>query len=91
MNITSNLLTVTLAAGMFTSLALAQNSAPEIKFDSVSDARRSLPRLSHRRRHQLQGQHFRLHTHWASYGHSRHHATLRARIYGRSPSARRPG
>jgi len=38
MNITSNILTVTLAGGLLTSLALAQNSAPEIKFDSVPSA-----------------------------------------------------
>jgi hypothetical protein len=38
MNITSNILTVTLAGGLLASLALAQNSAPEIKFDSVPGA-----------------------------------------------------
>ena len=38
MNITSNPLTVTLAAGMFASPALAQNTAPVIKFDSVLGA-----------------------------------------------------
>ena len=38
MNITSNTLTVTLAGGLLASLALAQNSAPEIKFDSVPSA-----------------------------------------------------
>ena len=38
MNITSNILTVTLAGGLLASLALAQNSASEIKFDSVPNA-----------------------------------------------------
>ena len=38
MNITSNILTVTLAGGLLASLALAQNSAPEIKFHSVTSA-----------------------------------------------------
>ena len=38
MNITLNILTVTLAGGLLASLALAQNSAPEIKFDSVPNA-----------------------------------------------------
>ena len=34
MNSTLNLLTVTLAGGLLAAAALAQNSAPEIKFDS---------------------------------------------------------
>jgi len=38
MNITSNILTVIPIGGLLASLALAQNSAPEIKFDSVSGA-----------------------------------------------------
>jgi hypothetical protein len=38
MNITSNILTVTLAGGLLASLAPAQNAAPEIKFDSVASA-----------------------------------------------------
>jgi hypothetical protein len=38
MNITSNILTVTLTGGLLASLALAQNSAPEIKFDSAPSA-----------------------------------------------------
>jgi hypothetical protein len=38
MNITSNILTVTLAGGLLASIALAQNSTPEIKFDSVPGA-----------------------------------------------------
>ena len=38
MNITSNILTVTLSGGLLASFALAQNSAPEIKFDSVPSA-----------------------------------------------------
>jgi len=38
MNITSNILTVTLAGGLLASLALAQNAAPEIKFDSAPNA-----------------------------------------------------
>jgi len=38
MNITSNILTVTLSGGLLASFALAQNSAPEIKFDSVPGA-----------------------------------------------------
>jgi DNA-binding beta-propeller fold protein YncE len=38
MNITSNILTVTLAGGLLASLALAQSSASEIKFDSVPNA-----------------------------------------------------
>lgn len=38
MNITLHILTVTLAGGLLTGSALAQNSAPEIKFDSVPNA-----------------------------------------------------
>jgi 6-bladed beta-propeller len=38
MNITSNILTVALAGGLLASLALAQNAASEIKFDSVPSA-----------------------------------------------------
>src|ERR1043166_7426939 len=38
MNTTLNILTVTLAAGLLAASALAQNSAPEIKFDSVPNA-----------------------------------------------------
>ena len=38
MNITSNILTVTLAGGLLASFALAQSSAPEIRFDSVPNA-----------------------------------------------------
>src|SRR5258705_10125159 len=38
MNITLHILTVTLSGGLLAALGLAQNSAPEIKFDSVPDA-----------------------------------------------------
>ena len=38
MNITSNILTVTLAGGLLASLALAQNSAPEKVLDKVEEA-----------------------------------------------------
>ena len=38
MNTTLNILTVTLAGGLLAAPALAQNSAPEIKFDSVPNA-----------------------------------------------------
>src|SRR5438477_1377092 len=38
MNITLHILTVTLSGGLLASLALAQNSAPEIKFHSVTSA-----------------------------------------------------
>ena len=38
MNITQNILTVTLAGGLLAAAALGQNSAPEIKFDSVPNA-----------------------------------------------------
>ena len=38
MNITSTILTVTLVGGLLQSFAIAQNSAPEIKFDSVPNA-----------------------------------------------------
>src|SRR2546428_11613844 len=38
MNITLHILTVTLCGGLLAAPALAQNSAPEIKFDSVPNA-----------------------------------------------------
>src|SRR5258708_27878870 len=38
MNTILNILTVTLAGGLLAAPALAQNSAPEIKFDSVPNA-----------------------------------------------------
>src|SRR5712691_11244013 len=38
MNITLHILTVTLSGGLLAAPALAQNSAPEIKFDSVPNA-----------------------------------------------------
>src|SRR5438094_6103796 len=38
MNTTLNILTVTLSGGLLAAPALAQNSAPEIKFDSVPNA-----------------------------------------------------
>jgi hypothetical protein len=38
MKITSHILTVTLSGGLLVAAALAQNSAPEIKFDSVANA-----------------------------------------------------
>src|SRR4051794_21690597 len=38
MNITSHILTVTLFGGLLSAPALAQNSATEIKFDSVANA-----------------------------------------------------